>query len=430
MSIELEKDLELGSDYSISVKNVTAGANENDVISSTLTLENEGLKTFSTKPYRVFADNLILSDINGETSKISDGSYSIKMNFCNESKDDLYPVMFAGLYNSDNKLEKLFTKEFEVKKEDLSEDISMDIIIEDSQDKTLKIFVAKDKKDLSPVSSLYTFDIIGCNQPETYDSEKKIYDGSVEHINKIDGNTYKITTILKNVPQIAGREAIVLLLKEGKTVEDINFVNPMDTILTTDFFTVSENGVSSIIPDAKGNYPSYIYVSNCEKHSESIVEYFGKAFFDAGLLIVKDITASEVNDFLNNYEKALSIDLTEYNQLIENEEIKQKTTVAQSVEALKNEKENKKFESYDEFFVAFYKAIEFAAEKGILNGRDDGTFDPTAKVTRAELAVIITKIAEDKGIKLADAGVDYDDVDDGGAAKAHVEAVMKEVGEL
>jgi hypothetical protein len=39
-----------------------------------------------------------------------------------------------------------------------------------------------------------------------------------------------------------------------------------------------------------------------------------------------------------------------------------------------------------------YKAIEELAEKGILNGYEDGTFKPDAPVTRAEVAAIISRI--------------------------------------
>jgi hypothetical protein len=39
-----------------------------------------------------------------------------------------------------------------------------------------------------------------------------------------------------------------------------------------------------------------------------------------------------------------------------------------------------------------YKAIEELAEKGIINGYEDGTFKPNEPVTRAEIATIISRL--------------------------------------
>lgn len=41
-----------------------------------------------------------------------------------------------------------------------------------------------------------------------------------------------------------------------------------------------------------------------------------------------------------------------------------------------------------------YKAIEELAEKGLINGYEDGTFKPDAPITRAEVAIIISRIEE------------------------------------
>ena len=41
-----------------------------------------------------------------------------------------------------------------------------------------------------------------------------------------------------------------------------------------------------------------------------------------------------------------------------------------------------------------YKAIEELAEKGIINGYEDGTFKPDAPITRAEVAAIISRMKE------------------------------------
>lgn len=43
-----------------------------------------------------------------------------------------------------------------------------------------------------------------------------------------------------------------------------------------------------------------------------------------------------------------------------------------------------------------YKAIEELAEMGIINGYEDGTFQPNKPVTRAEVAAIITRLQEVK----------------------------------
>ena len=39
-----------------------------------------------------------------------------------------------------------------------------------------------------------------------------------------------------------------------------------------------------------------------------------------------------------------------------------------------------------------YEAIEELAEKGIINGYEDGTFKPNEPITRAEVATIISRI--------------------------------------
>ena len=55
------------------------------------------------------------------------------------------------------------------------------------------------------------------------------------------------------------------------------------------------------------------------------------------------------------------------------------------------EENNMKFKDVPETHWA-YKAIEELAEKGILNGYEDGTFKPDNPVTRAEIATIVSRL--------------------------------------
>lgn len=43
------------------------------------------------------------------------------------------------------------------------------------------------------------------------------------------------------------------------------------------------------------------------------------------------------------------------------------------------------------------EAIEALAEKGYVNGYEDGTFHPNAPITRAEVATILSRIIDDEG---------------------------------
>ena len=358
--IEFDEVLKAGEEYKINVENITSGKAENDVIGTELTLDDSNPTIFATKPYKNYADNFTLSNAEGSIDKLEDGELTVSFNYTNESNAPVKPVVFAGLYSSDNELKSLFTKEFTVEKEKNDLPLSMGITVDNSANYTLKLFAVKGNGDYNPVSSLYTFDKNGANTPETYDSQKSIYKDLVTHKNKVDGDTYKINTTIDNYIKTDGRESAVLVLKEGKTLANIDFSKPMETLVFVDFALVSENGFEYKIPDVRGDYPSFVYVSNANNSSSNLIEYYGKVFIDAGKEIVKNIEENEVDSFLVNYEKVYSIDLTSYNNLVENHEKKEKTTFAKSVVALRKEQEDKEF-TLEEFFEAFDEAMEIAS---------------------------------------------------------------------
>jgi hypothetical protein len=72
-------------------------------------------------------------------------------------------------------------------------------------------------------------------------------------------------------------------------------------------------------------------------------------------------------------------------------------------------------------------AIEWAAKNGIVKGYDDGRFDPNGEVTKEQLAVMLFRLANYKGIALEagdlSAFSDADDISD-----FAVEAVAAMVG--
>jgi len=54
-------------------------------------------------------------------------------------------------------------------------------------------------------------------------------------------------------------------------------------------------------------------------------------------------------------------------------------------------------------------AIKFAVDKGIMNGMDNGTFDPTGIVIREQFAAIISRLAQNGGLKIAENKKDFSD---------------------
>ncbi len=369
-----------GGDYTIKANNVTVGA-ETAAIINDMTASAEPI-AFSVKPDKVYADNISIG-----TDALANGDYTVTADFYNASSDDVTPMLVAGLYNADNKLIKLQTKSFDVSA--LTTDgtpLTMDIEVENAANSTLKVFAVKDAEDLVPVSSVYTWDKNGANTPEVYDAEKAVYKKALSHTDKIDGDTQKITTTVAQAEELAGREAMVVVLKEGKTIADIDYTEPLETVVAFDFFTVSEAGATYAIEDVTGDYESYVYVSNVNNHSEGEFKYFDKEYVDAGLLIIKDIEENEVAGFLADYEQALSIDLSDYNALTENDVVKEKTLVAKSIVAQRKETETQEFANFEEFFDALSAAIELAQIRTV--------DDVEAKIAGMEETVITSLLSD------------------------------------
>lgn len=349
--IGTEEILKAGEGYTVTAaETITAGASEDDVMGATLSLGENAVKTFETDPYKVYADITVFNQ-DAEAESLTAGDYNVSCEFVNESDEELSSVLVAAVYGEGNLLEEIYA---DVCNEGEAT-ATLDFSITEPQGKTLKVFAIKDEANLSPISAIYTFNEEGKAVSGEYDSLKKLYKASPVHSNKVDGDTYKVTTTLEDGESLLGREAVVAVFAENKGLSDIDWESSTEAFIMLDAFTVTSEGHTYAIPDVKGNYPSMVALSNGVLSSEGLVEYFGAEFMNAGLETVKDITEDEVDAFLKDYEKALSIDLSAYNELGEG-----KVLVAKSVEAQRKEKENKEFAGYDEFFEALSKAIEIA----------------------------------------------------------------------
>ena len=95
--------------------------------------------------------------------------------------------------------------------------------------------------------------------------------------------------------------------------------------------------------------------------------------------------------FINNAEDIAIID-TEEEQVIFGKAVAKGILKTLNI-SYKEETEMTRFKDVPETHWA-YKAIELLAEKGIINGYEDGTFKPDAPITRAEVAALISRMKE------------------------------------
>ncbi|MBE7019858.1 MAG: hypothetical protein E7411_00285 [Ruminococcaceae bacterium] len=357
--LTLNENLQPGNTYSVTAEGLTAGT-LTSTVSDLINIESKEL-IFETKPLKIYAENLKLYDDNGEVSTLSDGTYKVKTTFINESEEVLSPVIAAGLYDENNELKSLQL----IPVTDPTQPIEEDITLSNTTGLTLKLFMLKSKTSPETVSAVSVYTETSKDTDKVFDPEVKMLRDNFDIETVVNGDTQVITTKVDTFTNDMARPATLIVLKKGKTLSDIDLTNPMATVVALDSAVLTEDGISYKIPDVKDDYEAYIYLKNSDNFGYKTFIYYGKAFIDEGKEIVKDIVASEVDSFIQNYKDAISLDTSVYDTLTGSDatDNDDKDIVAKSIEAQRKEKSTKKFASFEEFISAFNQAIEFAQMK-------------------------------------------------------------------
>lgn len=302
---------------------------------------------FTTPPARKYAEEISLSLGGVPAEELSDGEYEVTYNFINDEALPSEYILCAALTDSEGILSDLQMLPLSA---ELTGDnaVSKKLTLSGTDGKTLKLFAVL-KDSFVPASAVYELSDEGAKEASSFNWKHTLNKEEVGLKNSINGDTQVITA---KASAELNRPATLLVMKEGKTLADIDFANPLENIVSIISGEFAEEGFAYKIPDVKGNYEAYLYPVVSETVGAEAFEYFGQEFMDDGLEIIKDITADEIPGFLSEYAKAFTIDLTAYNEYTPEE----KERFGKSVEASKYELEGKAFEG----FTDFSKAIEDA----------------------------------------------------------------------
>ena len=357
--LTLNETMQAGASYSVTVSDVSAGK-LTDAVSEYIKIDSKEI-TFETKPYKIYAENLKLYNGADEVTALSDGTYKVKTTFINESEEVLSPVIAAGLYDENNELKSLQL----IPVTDPTQPIEEDITLSNTTGLTLKLFMLKGITAPETVSAVSVYTESSKDTDGAFDPQIKILKDAFNIETSVNGDTQVITTKAAGFTNDMARPATLIVLKKGKTLSDIDLTNPMATVVALDSAVLTEDGISYKIPDVKDDYEAYIYLKNSDNFGYKTFIYYGKAFIDEGKEIVKDIVASEVDSFIENYKDAISLDTSVYDTLTGSDatDNDDKDIVAKSIEAQRKEKSTKEFASLEEFISAFNQAIEFVQMK-------------------------------------------------------------------
>jgi len=302
---------------------------------------------FTTPPARKYAEEISLSLGGAPAEELSDGEYEVTYNFINDEASSVDYILCAALTDSEGILSDLQMLPLSA---ELTGDnaVSEKLTLSGTDGKTLKLFAVL-KDSFVPASAVYELSDEGAKEASSFNWKHTLNKEEVGLKNSINGDTQVITA---KASAELNRPATLLVMKEGKTLADIDFANPLENIVSIISGEFAEEGFAYKIPDVKGNYEAYLYPVVSEKSGAETFEFFGAEYIAGGLEIIKDIEADEVEAFLEDYAKAFTIDLTAYNEYTPEE----KERFGKSVEASKNELEGKAFEG----FTDFSKAIEDA----------------------------------------------------------------------
>lgn len=302
---------------------------------------------FYTPPAKKYGENFSVN-IDGMAAEcISDGAYQVDFEFINEEESAVGFNFFAALCDEKGVISEL--KMIPMNAEKGTNPMKAEFELSGTEGKTLKLFATLAASN-APASAVYELSAEGMNEPAAFNWLLTAYKEDIAIKNIINGDTQEITTLSGDV---SGRPAALFVLKEGKTVADINPENPLDTVVQIVSGEFTEAGFTYSIIDVKGNYEAYLYPLACEKSGAMGFEYFGAAYMEEGLEILEEIEDDGVPAFLEGYAKALTLDMTVYDEM----EPDEKERIADAVEAYRNELEGKKYIGYDQFVVAFNDAI-------------------------------------------------------------------------
>ena len=302
---------------------------------------------FTTPPARKYAEEISLSLGGVPAEELSDGEYEVTYNFINDEALPSEYILCAALTDSEGILSELQMLPLSA---ELTGDnaVSEKLTLSGTDGKTLKLFAVL-KDSFVPASAVYELSDEGAKEASSFNWKHTLNKEEIGLKNSINGDTQVITA---KASAELNRPATLLVMKEGKTLADIDFANPLENIVSIISGEFAEEGFAYKIPDVQGNYEAYLYTVVSEKSGAESFEYFGAEYIAGGLEIIKDIEADEVEAFLEDYAKAFTIDLTAYNEYTPEE----KERFGKSVEASKNELEGKAFEG----FTDFSRAIEDA----------------------------------------------------------------------
>ena len=389
--LTLDEKMQAGSSYAATVSNVSAGK-LTDAVSEYIKIDSKEL-TFETKPYKIYAENLKLYNGADEVTALSDGTYTVKTNFVNESEEDLTPVIAAGLYDENNELKNLQL----IPVTDPTLPIEEDITLSGTSGLTLKLFMLKSKTSPETVSAVSVYTESDAVTDGTFDSQIKILKDAFNIGTVVNGDTQVITTKVDTFTKDMARPATLIVLKKGKTLSDIDVSNPMATVVALESVNLTESGMSYKIPDVMGDYEAYIYLKSSDNFGYKTFKYYGKSYMDEGKGIIKDIEKEEVDTFITNYKDAINLDTSVYDTLKDGTgsagEVNEKAMVANSIELQREEKDTKEFAGFEEFIEAYNTALEL-----VLTKTDADVINIINKLAPSEVTTLYKETISDEAV--------------------------------
>ena len=389
--LTLNENLQPGNSYSVTASNVAAGALTGKV--SDYLIMNSQEISFETKPFKIYAENLKLYNGADEVTSLTDGTYTVKTNFVNESEEDLTPVIAAGLYDENNELKNLQL----IPVTDPTLPIEEDITLSGTSGLTLKLFMLKSKTSPETVSAVSVYTESDAVTDGTFDSQIKILKDAFNIGTVVNGDTQVITTKVDTFTNDMARPATLIVLKKGKTLSDIDVSNPMATVVALESVNLTESGMSYKIADVKDDYEAYIYLKNSDNFGYKPFTYYGKIYMDEGKVIIKDIEKEEVDTFISNYKDAINLDTSIYDTLKDGTgsagEVNEKAMVANSIELQREEKDTKEFASFEEFIEAYNTALEL-----VLTKTDADVINIINKLAPSEVTTLYKETISDEAV--------------------------------
>lgn len=308
-----------------------------------------GATKSQTLEFQVLPERIQATEIATDITDLTDGTYSFQTDFYNETASDLNPVLAVAIYSATEKLENLQLVDLGTATKGVMTPLSNTFTIgtkpQGADYDHLKLFVLKSKSDFTPCSEPV---IIGKTQTVyDFNPEASLYKDTFTVKNELDADNLIYSSYSDEITEEQKRYGVFVALKQGKTL-------PVTDVTDITALNIGELGTEKIpykfgVADIT-TFDTCLYVQNTLNIKASgTVKAYPQSFIDSGLEIIKDITSTEVKDFVDTYKEVLAIDLTKYTGY-------QTEEFGKSVEALRNEKESKEFADFGEFFTAMDEA--------------------------------------------------------------------------